>query len=151
VDARRVALYNKHKSERGLSDGQPPIDAEGYRDFLVSTCCDTLEIRYRLGEQLVGIAIADRSTNALSAVYCYYDPDHKRLSLGTYSIMKQLELCRLWGLRHLYLGLYIAECNAMAYKAAFLPHERLLAGRWVQISGQPSAISGGPATSTSRK
>jgi arginine-tRNA-protein transferase len=74
VDPVRVALYNKHKHGRGLSDGQPPIDAEGYRDFLVSTCCDSFEIRYRIDSQLVGIAIVDRSANSLSAVYCYYDP-----------------------------------------------------------------------------
>src|SRR5690606_16181992 len=36
VDGRRVDIYNEHKSGRGLNDGQPPIDAEGYRDFLVS-------------------------------------------------------------------------------------------------------------------
>ena len=81
------------------------------------TCCETLEIRYRLGGELVGLAIADRSSEALSAVYCYYDPMHERLSLGTYSILKQLELCRLWGLKYLYLGLYIAESVHMRYMA----------------------------------
>jgi arginine-tRNA-protein transferase len=80
--------------------------------------------------QLAGVAIVDRSAHALSAVYCYYDPQLSRLSLGTYSILKQLELCRQWGLRYLYLGLFIAECSSMRYKASFLPHERLVRGRW---------------------
>ncbi len=43
--------------------------------------------------------------------------------------------CRTWGLRYLYLGLYIAECPSMAYKATYLPHERLLHGRWQRIDG----------------
>lgn len=130
VDDRRVEIYNRHKAGRGLNDGQPPIDAEGYRDFLVSTCCESFELSYHLGDELVGIAIVDRGERSLSAVYCCYDPAVSRLSIGTYSILKQLELCRTWSLDHLYLGLYIAECDAMLYKARYLPHERLIAGEW---------------------
>ncbi|HEY6081758.1 MAG TPA: arginyltransferase [Polyangiaceae bacterium] len=133
ADQERVALYNRHKALRGLSAGQGEVDVRSYREFLAMSCCDTLELRYRLGGSLVGIAIADRSSAALSAVYCYYDPAHERLGLGTYSILKQLELCRLWGLRYLYLGLYIAESLHMRYKARFLPHQRLLEGRWVEF------------------
>ncbi len=130
MDARRVALYNSHKYGRGLSDGQAPIDPQGYEDFLVDTCCDTFELRYYLREELVGVAITDASDEGLSAVYCYYDPEHAALSIGTYSILKQLELCRERGLPYLYLGLYIADNSHMAYKAQFLPHERLLDGSW---------------------
>lgn len=133
ADLERVTLYNRHKALRGLSAGQGEVDVRSYREFLAMSCCDTLEIRYRLGDTLIGIAIADRSSDALSAVYCYYDPDHERLGLGTYSILKQLELCRMWGLRYLYLGLYIEESLHMRYKARFLPHQRLLEGTWVEF------------------
>ncbi len=133
ADQERVALYNRHKSLRGLSAGQGEVDVRSYREFLAMSCCDTIEIRYRLGEELVGIAIADRSSEALSAVYCYYDPGREQLGLGTYSILKELELCRMWGLRYLYLGLYIAESLHMRYKARFLPHQRLLDGAWTDF------------------
>ena len=132
VDARRVDIYNSHKAGRGLRDGQPPIDMDGYRDFLVATCCDTFEISYRHQGQLVGIAICDRSDDALSAVYCCYDPAFSQLSIGTYSILKQLELTRAWGLRYLYLGLYIQDSASMAYKARFTPHERRQRGEWAR-------------------
>lgn len=131
VDARRVELYNLHKVGRGLADGQSPIDAVAYEDFLVNTCCDTFELRYRLGDVLVGVAVTDRSRRALSAVYTYYDPAFERLGLGTYSILKQIELCRSLGLPYLYLGLFIAESPVMRYKARLLPHERRLGGAWV--------------------
>jgi arginyl-tRNA--protein-N-Asp/Glu arginylyltransferase len=134
ADATRVTLYNRHKAMRGLSAGQGEVDVRSYREFLTMTCCDTLEVRYFLGAELVGIAIVDRSSEALSAVYCYYDPRYERLGLGTYSILKQLELCRMWGLRYLYLGLYIAESLHMRYKARFLPHERLLDGKWLEFT-----------------
>jgi arginine-tRNA-protein transferase len=136
ADARRVELYNAHKRERRLNDGQPPIDIEGYRDFLVHTCCDSFELRYFMHGELVGVAITDRGARALSAVYCCYDPRFASLSLGTYSILKQLELCKTWGLRYLYLGLYIAQSATMAYKARFVPHERLLGGRWVSFESE---------------
>ncbi len=131
VEGRRVQLYNIHKTERDLRDGQPPIDLDGYRDFLVATCCDTFEITYSIGEKIVGVAICDRSDDAISAVYCCYDPEYSHLSIGTYSILKQLEFCRAWDLKYLYLGLYIEGCDSMEYKARYLPHERLLEGEWV--------------------
>jgi len=134
ADAERVALYNRHKELRGLAARQSEVDLRSYREFLAMSCCDTLEIRYRLGDTLVGVAIADRASDSLSAVYCYYDPSYERLALGTYSVLKELELCRLWGLRYLYLGLYIAESAHMRYKAAFLPHERLLEGKWLEVT-----------------
>jgi leucyl-tRNA---protein transferase len=138
ADQERVTLYNRHKALRGLSAGQGEVDVRSYREFLAMTCCDTVEIRYRISGQLVGIAIADRSSEALSAVYCYYDPGHEKLGLGTYSILKQLELCKMWGLRYLYLGLYIAESAHMRYKARFLPHERLLDGKWIEFTSLPA-------------
>jgi arginine-tRNA-protein transferase len=125
-----VELYNEHKQSRGLATGETPIDSDGYRSFLADSCCETFELRYFLGGRLLGIAITDRSRDSLSAVYCYFDPKHEKLSPGTYSILKQVELCRRWKLRYLYLGLYIANCRAMSYKDRFLPHERFIAGRW---------------------
>lgn len=133
VDDARVRLYNHHKNTRDLANGERSTSADAYRAFLGDTCCETFEMRYRLGDDLVGVAIVDRADDALSAVYFFWDPDHERLSLGTYSILRQIELCRQLGLRHLYLGLYIEECAAMAYKARFVPHERLFDGAWTEI------------------
>ena len=52
------------------------------------------------------------------------------------------ELCRRWGLRWLYLGLYVADCGSMAYKANYLPHERLDNGRWVSFDRLPDGSVG---------
>jgi leucyl-tRNA---protein transferase len=129
----KARLYNRHKFGRGLSKGEDGIDLEGYRAFLGESCCESFELRYRHGDRLVGVAITDRSDTALSAVYCYFDPDYGRLSPGTYSILEQVELARRWGLRYVYLGLYVAGCGSMSYKSRFLPHERLLDGQWTEF------------------
>src|SRR5262245_52915045 len=126
----KVSLYNAHKVERGLLVGDGLLDLPGYEQFLVESCTDTIELCYRMESRLVGVAVADRASDALSAVYCFYAPDCAALSLGTYSILKQIALCRTWGLRYLYLGLYVGDCRAMRYKARYLPHERLVRGVW---------------------
>lgn len=134
VSDERIALYDKHRFGRGLArDGSPPMDALSYQRFLVDRQCDSFELRYFDGDRLVGLAITDRGERSLSAVYCYYDPELPKLSLGTYSILTQLRLCREWGLEHLYLGLYIVGCGAMAYKARFRPHERLIGEQWTRF------------------
>lgn len=131
ADQRRIDLYNLHKKARGLGSGRTPIDIDGYREFLVLTSCESFELRYTIGEQLVGVALVDRGEDSLSAVYCYYDPRYSSISLGTYSILKQIDLCRAWQLRYVYLGLHIQESDRMRYKTRFLPHERFLNGRWM--------------------
>ncbi len=133
VTAEKVALYNRHKIERDLLIGNELVDADSYEQFLVETCTDTLELTYHSAGRLIGVAIADRASDALSAVYCFYDAHYARLSPGTYSILKQIALCRLWGLRYLYLGLYVADCTSMKYKADYLPHERLMGGGWRRV------------------
>jgi len=130
LTAEKVALYNQHKIERGLLIGNELLDPAGYEQFLVDTCTDTIELEYRDGDTLIGVAVADRAAGALSAVYFYFDPAYARLSPGAYSILKQIALCREWGLSHLYLGFYVAACASMAYKAKYLPHERLVDGAW---------------------
>ncbi|MCK6553283.1 arginyltransferase [Candidatus Binatia bacterium] len=137
VTAEKVRLYNRHKAERGLLVGTDLLDAPEYEQFLVETCANTLELVYRVNGALVGVAVADRAADALSAVYCFFDPDRSGLSPGTYSILKQIELCRAWGLRYLYLGLYVGACRALAYKARYVPHERLVAGEWCRFEGHP--------------
>ena len=140
VDHRRVALYNAHKYGRRLLGDGESIDAAGYAAFLVDSCADSFELRYHLDARLVGVAICDRSSDAISAVYTYYDPAVARLSIGTFSIMEQLALCRRWSLRWLYLGLFVHGCEAMQYKARFIPHERLIQDHWTLVTEPPPRL-----------
>lgn len=134
ANADRARIYNLHKEGRGLGDDeQAEIDAFQYREFLVESCCETVEFAYSLDDGLVATAIADLGEDSLSAVYCCYDPAQSDLSLGTYSVLKQWEFCRETGRRYLYLGFYIAESPHMSYKAAFLPHQRRIAGVWTDF------------------
>ena len=130
VDDRRVALYLEHLQKRGLAREGESIDARGYASFFVASCVDGFEIRYFIGDQMVGLAITDRGERALSAMYTAWDPAYEALSLGTYSILTQIALARKAGLDWVYLGLSIKDCAPMSYKTRFLPHERRIGGVW---------------------
>jgi arginine-tRNA-protein transferase len=130
VDDRRLALYLEHLQKRGLAREGESIDARGYASFFVASCVDGFEIRYFVGDHMVGLAITDRGQRALSAMYTAWDPAYEALSLGTYSILTQIALARKAGLDWVSLGLAIRDCAPMSYKTRFLPHERRIGGVW---------------------
>lgn len=130
VDDLRVALYNRHKLERGLGEPGSEVDDQSLSEFLGTTCCETREFRFYQGSRLVGVSIADLGRTAMSAVYCYYDPSLAELGIGNFAVLTQIEACREWGLKYLYLGFYVAGNAHMRYKASYLPHERLVDGTW---------------------
>jgi leucyl-tRNA---protein transferase len=135
VDEARLALYRAHQSGRGLdAEGRPPIDALGYESYFAMSCADGFEVRYTVAGRLAGVAITDRGARALSAVYTFWDPAQAGLSLGTYSILTQIAVARAMGLDWVYLCLAIRQNRSMAYKIAFMPHERRIGGVWQRFT-----------------
>lgn len=130
VDSQRVRLFNLHRRVRGLDRDDSAIDREGYNGFLVQSCVETQELSYWHENRLVAVAIVDAGRTSLSAVYCFYDPNFTAVSLGTYSVLREVQLCRETGRRYLYLGFYVRESPHMSYKARFHPHQRLVGGEW---------------------
>jgi arginyl-tRNA--protein-N-Asp/Glu arginylyltransferase len=128
----KLRLFNMHRNQRELGQGDREYEASDYEGFLVDTCCDsTIEIQFRKEDQLVAVSIVDCGTESLSAVYTYFDPQFEKLSLGTYAILKQMQLAENTGRKYVYLGLYVAENQHLNYKARFTPQERLIDGQWV--------------------
>lgn len=107
---------------------------DAFEEFLYDTPTETLEFAYRLGTRLVGVSIADRVPSGLSSVYMYFEPSFARRSLGTFSILWEIEYVRFLGLPFYYLGYYVAESETMAYKARFRPNELLTAEhQWIRL------------------
>ncbi|WP_164104627.1 arginyltransferase [Candidatus Laterigemmans baculatus] len=133
ADRSRVDLLNRHRDERNLASSGGPLSLADYEAFLVESCCDTQELSYWMGERLVALATVDLGATSLSAVYCFFDPDCAKLSLGTYSILKQIELAAATSRRYVYLGMYVAGNPHLNYKSRFVPQERRIDGRWQPI------------------
>jgi len=109
-------------------------DYESFVDFLYSRTIEYMEFDYRLGDRLIGVSVADICEEALSSVYMFFDPDLGRRSLGTFSILWEIDYCRMSGIPYYYLGFHVAGARTMEYKARFKPHEVLEdGGGWRRV------------------
>lgn len=129
----KLDLFNRHKAERGLVDGDgEQMDAYGYAGWLLHSCMNTVEVSYQLDGRLVAVGILDLGRESISSVYFYFDPSPEvsRLSPGVFSVMQEIAYARRTGRKWHYLGLWVRDCPSLAYKADYHPHERLEDGDW---------------------
>ena len=105
-------------------------DGEDFSRFLFTPWSPTSFVCLRLRGRLLGVAVTDFASSGLSAVYTFFDPTERARGLGTYSILRQIELARERGLPHVYLGYWIARHPKMDYKARFRPLELLGPQGW---------------------
>lgn len=151
VDAARIALYQRWHSERADSRGwdDDGMTAERYFHEFAFPHPAARELAWfdddaPGGRKLVAVSLVDETPSALSAVYTYYDPDYEKWSMGTLSILTQLDLARRAEKRWLYLGYRVLGCASSRYKARFVPHEVLrgwpagdAAAAWVRVDASP--------------
>lgn len=125
---------------------QSPADAaqatrQAFEEFLYDSPVDCLEFSYRDETgQLLAVGICDVCDASLSSVYFYFEPSQARRGLGTLGALQELAFARQNGILYYYLGYWVDNCSAMAYKDRFQPNELLLAnGRWEAGNGQIAA------------
>jgi arginine-tRNA-protein transferase len=100
------------------------------------------EWRYYIAGKLIGIGYVDaierddlpaaeKDSSGLSAIYFFYDPDYRDLSLGTWNVLRLIEEAQRRQMGYLYLGFFVEGCRSMQYKARFVPNEiRERDGQW---------------------
>lgn len=135
----RLTLYNRHKQERGLNRDEKLMTRRGYEGWFLQTCTTTVEMRYYAEDRLIGVGIVDVGEKDASSVYFYFDPDESKRSLGVFSVMAEIHWMRSRKGRHHYLGLYVADCSHLVYKASYYPHERMIGDTWSRVSGADPA------------
>ena len=98
----------------------------------------TINMDYRLNGKLIGVGVIDLGNSSLSSNYFYYDisPEIMKRSIGTFTILKEIEFCKENGIPFYYLGYYLSECKSMVYKGRLLPHELLIDGEWIEQKEQ---------------
>ncbi|WP_018694083.1 arginyltransferase [Algicola sagamiensis] len=130
-------LYEKYINERHMDGSMYPPSRSQYENFLLCHWLDICFIEIRNNDQLIAVAVTDTMPDSLSAIYTFYDPSYEKWSIGTFCILKQIELLDLLDKSHLYLGYQIENCHKMRYKSNFLPHERLIRGEWQNFKKKP--------------
>jgi len=99
-------------------------------------------VEYRDGSgALLATGYVDVLPDGLSSVYFAFDPAASRRSLGTYSVLRELELARQEGKRYYYLGFWVPGSPSMDYKASFRPFERASNGTWLPAEDRGSALA----------
>ena len=139
VDPESFDLYERYVRARhtGKSpDASEDETLEQFEKFLITSAVHSRAMQYRVADRLVGIGWIDVLPDGLSSVYFAFDPDESRRSLGTYSIMKEIDLARELGKKWLYLGFFVPGSPKMGYKAAFHPREFAVDGSWTRDEGE---------------
>ena len=124
----RIDLYNKYHLYKAHRDGwkHQDITKQEYFDNFVDGAYDFgKELLYFIDNKLVGVDLIDILDDGISSIYCYYDPDYPKFSLGTYSLLYEIKLAEMLGLEWVYLGYWVDGCKAFEYKEKFQPIEIL--------------------------
>jgi arginine-tRNA-protein transferase len=121
--AERFEMYQAYLDAQ--HDGAMVRTYEAFSEFLYDSPTDTYELCYVHGERVVSVSLVDLVPHGLSSVYVYFDPGFRSRSLGTFSVLWEIDYCKRQGLTHYYLGYFVADSGTMSYKSRFRPNEVL--------------------------
>lgn len=127
-------LYERYLKLRHAGGGMDDPTEDNYRNFLLSTWCETSFIEFREDGELLAVAVTDHVYQGLSAFYTFFEPDLAKRSLGTYAILQQINIAQSQNLSWLYLGYWIEECQKMRYKQSFSGLEGYLDQVWQPLN-----------------
>ncbi|WP_201545410.1 arginyltransferase [Psychrobacter sp. H7-1] len=135
------ALYQKYISARHADGDMYPPSLHTFEQFLVASPADTLFLEFREpNNKLIAVAVTDRLSDGLSAIYTFFDPDpsYNSRSLGAYCILQQIKMTQRLGLAYAYLGFWIPTVQKMRYKTNYAPIELLIHGHWQYFKSAPT-------------
>lgn len=128
VTQAHINLYNKyHQFKNDKSNwNSTGIGKREYVDNFVDGYHDFgREVLYFDKNKLIGVDLIDIVDDGISSIYFFYDPDYPRLSLGVYSLIYQIKLANILGLKWIYLGYWVDGCKSFEYKTNFKPQQIL--------------------------
>ena len=135
----QYSLFRGYLDARHGDGGMADMTVLDYSMMIEDSHVETRLVEYRIGATsispgtLIAVCLTDLLADGLSMVYSYYEPEARHRSLGTYMILDHIARARKLGLPHLYLGYWVDGSKKMAYKARFLPQERLGMNGWERV------------------
>lgn len=137
----QYALFRGYLDARHGDGGMADMTVLDYSMMVEDSHVETRLVEYRIGTtsispgRLVAVCLTDLLADGLSMVYSFYEPEAQARSLGSYMILDHIDRARKLALPHLYLGYWVEGSKKMAYKARFLPQERLGMNGWERVEG----------------
>ncbi len=124
-------LFLAYQRQRHGSSDMAEMSFADYRDMVEDSPVQTWLVETRDVEgTLVGGLLVDRTADALSAAYSFFDPAQPRRSLGTQAVLWLVGHARMLGLPYVYLGYWVDGSATMDYKRRFPAVDALVDGRW---------------------
>ncbi len=135
--AEQYQIFDSYQKCRHAGGDMAKMDFYEYQALVEETPVDTYIGEFRdETNQLVGVMLADRVENGLSAVYSFFAPDLQSRSLGSHMILWLVEQARIQSLDYVYLGYWVDGSPKMAYKANYRPLEVRAPEGWVLLPPQ---------------
>jgi arginine-tRNA-protein transferase len=137
----QYSLFRRYIDERHFDGGMADMTVLDFAAMIDETFVDTRIAEYRLvpdrahrmRDSLAAAVLFDVLDDGLSLIYSFFDPELTERSLGTYVILDSIRRAKQMGLSYVYLGYWVKGSNKMAYKARFLPQERLMRDGWTKF------------------
>lgn len=133
-------LYTRYQRIRHPGSPMNNADPDHYLNFLKGPSGVTSFYEFRLHQALVAVAVVDQLSDALSAVYTFYEPDCAGRSLGVFTVLWEIDQAKRQDLKWVYLGYWIKQCPKMAYKTNFRPAEGFRGGAWRRLTTSAVAL-----------
>jgi arginine-tRNA-protein transferase len=138
LESEQFALYQKYLAQRHPDSSMDYSNPDQYIEFLHSEWGKTRFYEFRLGDQLAAVVVTDHLPDGLSSVYTFFDPDLQADGIGIFALLWQIEHARQLGLKWVYPGFWIRDCQKMRYKSEFRPLEAWSGQGWVRFApGEP--------------
>jgi arginyl-tRNA--protein-N-Asp/Glu arginylyltransferase len=137
--AEHYSLFRSYIDARHFDGGMADMTVLDFAAMVEESFVDTRIAEYRLSDGsnkggLVAAVLFDILHDGLSLIYSFFDPELRGRSLGTFVILDSIRHAQRMDRSYVYLGYWVKGSNKMAYKARFLPQERLMRDGWVRFN-----------------
>jgi leucyl-tRNA---protein transferase len=124
------SLYARYLNSRHKDGSMANPIREDFNSFLLNSWNTSIFIESRHKGRLLGVAVVDFLSAGPSAVYTFFEPSEQKRSLGTFAILQQIWLARLYHKPYLYLGYWLEGHPKMEYKRKFSALEIFQHDQW---------------------
>lgn len=128
-------LFSRYLDMRHNDGEMVGMGPQDYASMVADSPIDTRMIEFRdPARSLVAACLTDWSSDGISAVYSFFAADQTRNSLGSFVVLRLIELAGQMGLPYLYLGYWVKGSQKMDYKRRFQPLERYGPDGWQPLT-----------------
>lgn len=124
-------LFSRYLEKRHNDGEMVGMGPQDYASMVADSPIDTRMVEFRdTDRQLIAACLTDWSSDGISAVYSFFAADRAQDSLGSFVVLRLIDLARQAGLPYLYLGYWVKGSPKMDYKRRFQPLERYGPDGW---------------------